>query len=82
MIMTDKLTKHQYLDIRPGAKERGADLYSSHHKIKEAKKRCYPENITVTEQVREIQLQSLLDNLMKLDICIVIIVSERRGGSL
>lgn len=33
------------------------------HKILEATKKCYPNNITITEKSAEVQLQSLLDHL-------------------
>ncbi|EFN75541.1 hypothetical protein EAI_03569, partial [Harpegnathos saltator] len=42
MIVTNKLTKHQYLNIRLGAKVRGVNLYPSYHKIREVKIECYP----------------------------------------
>lgn len=65
LIVSNKLTKHQYLNIRSGSIKRGIDMYPSYHMIIEAKKKCYPNNITITEQSAEIQLQSLIDHLAK-----------------
>lgn len=57
-----KLTKFQYKLIRLQAKERGADLYPSYHHILEAKKRCYPNHISISDQFMGVPLQSLLDH--------------------
>ncbi|CAH0562925.1 unnamed protein product [Brassicogethes aeneus] len=46
--------------MRLGAKERGADIYPSYHLIAEAKKKCYPANIKVTENEAEVPLLDLL----------------------
>jgi hypothetical protein len=42
-----RLTKESYIMTRVGAKERGADIYPSYIRIMEAKKRCYPADISV-----------------------------------
>ncbi|EFN80814.1 hypothetical protein EAI_17373, partial [Harpegnathos saltator] len=47
--------------MRLQAKERGVDLYPNYHRILEAKKRCYPDNISISDQ-SEVSLQSLLDH--------------------
>lgn len=44
-------------------KKRGADLYPNYHRILEAKKRCYSENINITDKSAEVPLQSLLDHI-------------------
>lgn len=54
------LTKEDYITMRVGAKERGADIYPSYHLIVEAKKMCYPPNITVSEKEAFVPLQDLL----------------------
>lgn len=48
--------------MRMQVKERGADLYPNYHRILEAKKRCYPENMNITDKSAEVPLQSLLDH--------------------
>ncbi|EFN71130.1 hypothetical protein EAG_13606, partial [Camponotus floridanus] len=57
-----KFSKYQYKIMRMQAKERGADLYPNYHRILEAKKRCYPENMNITDKSAEVPLQSLLDH--------------------
>lgn len=63
LIINSRLSKSSYLQIRKGAKKRGADIYPSYHNILIAKERCYPQNddIKVTESSAEISLQALLD---------------------
>lgn len=53
------LTKSSYQIIRTQAKSRGADIYPSYKKIREAKAECYPpeESIHITETICEIKLQ-------------------------
>lgn len=64
LIVENKSTKNEYLNMRHGAIERGVDLYPSYHKILDAKTRCYPGNeyITVTDSIAEVKLQALLDH--------------------
>ena len=59
------LTKEDYLTMRLGAKERGANIYPSYQKIAEEKKKCYPSNINVTETEATVPLQDLLDLTVK-----------------
>lgn len=63
LIINSRLSKSAYLQIREGAKKRGADIYPSYHSILFAKERCYPQNddIKITESSAEISLQALLD---------------------
>lgn len=58
----NKLTKQQYINIRKSAKERRANIYPSYDNVLTAKKKCYPENIHVTESYFKIELQHLLDH--------------------
>ncbi|KAK2579430.1 hypothetical protein KPH14_002642 [Odynerus spinipes] len=57
-----KLTKFQYNIIRNAAKEHNNNIYPNYEVITEAKKRCYPNNIIITESFAEVSLQSLLDH--------------------
>lgn len=57
-----KLTKHQYLLIRDFINSRKKPYLPAYGKLIEAKKKCYPENIKVTESTAEVELQSLLDH--------------------
>lgn len=57
-----KFSKFQYKMMRIQSKERGADLYPNYHRILEAKKRCYPKNMNITDKCAEVPLQSLLDH--------------------
>lgn len=53
------LTKEDYITMRLGAKERGADIYPSYHVIQEAKKKCYPVNIKISENEAVVPLNDL-----------------------
>jgi len=61
-MMDCKLTKENYIHTRKGAIQRGADLYPPYSRVLEAKRRCYPENMTITETSASVLLQSLLDH--------------------
>lgn len=63
LIVSLKLSKFQYTNLKLMASEQGCDLYPSYHKIKQAKMQCYPakEDITITEDCARIRLQALLD---------------------
>ncbi|KAF2896406.1 hypothetical protein ILUMI_09772 [Ignelater luminosus] len=60
-----KLTKNQYVAIHTETKTHNADIYPTYAELLLAKKRCYPENISVTEVLEEIVLQSLLDHTVR-----------------
>lgn len=45
LIVDLKLSANQYKALRLGAKERGADIYPSYHRILEAKEKCYPRKV-------------------------------------
>lgn len=50
MYIDNRLSKKTYLNLRKGAQLKGyGDMYPSYHKLLEAKKRCYPEGIKITE---------------------------------
>lgn len=54
------LTKEDYITMRLGAIERGANIYPSYHVIGEAKRKCYPANIEINENEAVVPLQDLL----------------------
>lgn len=63
MFMDLGLSKRKYELLRNYNKSLFGDkLYPSYNKIQTAKKKCYPQNITVTENGAKIKLQSLLDH--------------------
>ena len=53
--------KKGYIRLQKEAKLRGANIYPAYSKIVEAKKQCYPPNISITETAAQVQLQDLLD---------------------
>lgn len=62
LIISNKLTKRQYMAIRLGAKIKNVNLYPPYGNILEAKKRCYPENaeaLIFNELSAAINLQDL-----------------------
>ncbi|KAF2891468.1 hypothetical protein ILUMI_14705 [Ignelater luminosus] len=60
-----KLTKNQYVAIHTETKIHNADIYPTYAELLLAKKRRYPENISVTEVSAEIVLQSLLHHTVR-----------------
>ncbi|XP_065669294.1 uncharacterized protein LOC136088723 [Hydra vulgaris] len=62
ILMEAKLFKHQYCIIRSAAIANSSSFLPSYEKLKEAKKMCYSEDITVTEISAEVKLQSLLNH--------------------
>lgn len=44
-----KLNKETYIGLRLGAKRQKANIYPAYQHITEAKKKCYPEGITINE---------------------------------
>ncbi|KAG4073854.1 hypothetical protein HA402_014059 [Bradysia odoriphaga] len=55
-------SKEDYHQMHMGGKSHQANIYPAYNKILEAKKRCYPSSITITELGAEINLQALLDH--------------------
>lgn len=63
LLMSASLTKAQYNMIRNGAKQKGySNLYPSYLQVFNAKKKCFPENITVNEKGAKVDLQKLLEH--------------------
>lgn len=62
-LMVDlKLSKFQYDLLHTQAKKRKADIYPPYSHVLEAKKRCYPESIEVSDYGASITLQSVVDH--------------------
>lgn len=61
-----RFTKNSYILMQSGAKNRNANIYPSYGSLKEAKKRCYPneEAVSVTDISAEIRLQNLIDHTL------------------
>lgn len=57
-----KLTKHQYILLKNLINSKIPNVFPSYQKVFEAKTRCYPTDIRVTESSAEMNLQSLLDH--------------------
>lgn len=60
LIVDIGMTREDNITMRLRAKERGADIYSSYHVIAEAKKKCYPANIIISENEAMVPLLDLL----------------------
>lgn len=60
LILHKHLSKDTYVTLRKVANMHGHDLYPPYYKVLEAKNSAYPHNITITENVCEVPLQSLL----------------------
>ena len=61
LIRTD-MTKEAYQEIRNSAKAKGADIYPAYNKLREEKKLCYPENVTIREMSAVVPLQDLVNH--------------------
>lgn len=62
-IVEGQLSKHQYMIVRDLARASNSNVFPSYFPtVIEAKKRCYPENITINETSAEVELQSLLNH--------------------
>ncbi|KAH9632217.1 hypothetical protein HF086_008894 [Spodoptera exigua] len=62
MMVDADLSTHQYKIIRQRINKLVKNLLPSYDRIKEAKKKCYPSNKTVTELTATCDLQSLVDH--------------------
>ena len=61
MIDTD-LTKNSYQTLRTTTKRKNVDIYPPYNHVREAKQKCYPENIQVDEESAKVPLQDFLDH--------------------
>ncbi|XP_050295677.1 uncharacterized protein LOC126735653 [Anthonomus grandis grandis] len=62
LVVEAKLTKFQYNTIRDSSKEHNANIYPNYEAVTQAKKRCYPSDLIITESLAEVPLQNLLDH--------------------
>ncbi|XP_054743575.1 uncharacterized protein LOC129248151 [Anastrepha obliqua] len=60
-----EMSKYQYQVLRQGLKKEGHDILPPYSKILDAKKRCYPESMTITDTSASIDLQELIDHTAK-----------------
>ena len=62
LLIETGLTKSAYQTLRTAAKEKKADVYPPYNAVREAKQKCYPQNIDVSGDSAKVSLQSLLDH--------------------
>lgn len=65
MLIDAQLSKHQYEVVRNVLKDFGCDVLPPYYRVREEKRHCYPENITITPISAQVDLQSLLDHTAK-----------------
>ena len=65
LITNARLTKYQYNIIKSNALEENCPLHPNYESVIKAKKRCYPDNIVITESSAEVPVQDLVDHTMK-----------------
>ena len=61
LVATD-MTKRSYQTVRTSAKRKRANIYPTYNEVREAKRKCYPEDISISEDPAKVPLQSLLDH--------------------
>ena len=61
----NNFTKTQYINIRKECKMRNTNIFPPYHIIRETKKKCYPQNVSITETSATIKLQSLVDHTIE-----------------
>ncbi|XP_041968507.1 uncharacterized protein LOC121725559 [Aricia agestis] len=63
LLVSLKLSKWQYINLRESASENGSELYPSYYKLQQAKLNCYPDkkDLCITEDGASIKLQALLN---------------------
>lgn len=65
LLLDAELTKHQYETIKNVLKGEGYDILPPYIKVSEEKKKCYPNEIRVSEKEASVSLQSLMDHTTK-----------------
>lgn len=62
-----RYTENSYMLMQSGAKKRHANIYPPYNILREAKKRCYPEEaaISISDISAEVKLQSLVDHTVQ-----------------
>lgn len=58
LYVNNKFTARQYISIQQFSKSHNVDIYPKYYKLLEGKKKSYPENVLIAEDIAEIQLQS------------------------
>lgn len=63
LMLDMNISRNSYQTMRNQAKTRGANIYPSYKKVREAKIECYPaeHKMKISEQSCEVELQALLD---------------------
>lgn len=56
LVLDAKLTKLQYVNIRLTTKLCNSKVFPSYNSVLEAKKQCYPPDISITQKCAEVQL--------------------------
>ena len=65
VLVTADLSKNSYSFLRQAHREKGCYMYPPYEQVLCEKKKCYPENIFVTEFEAKVPLQSVLDHTVK-----------------
>lgn len=65
MIIDANLSTHQYNIIREQGNSIVRNMYPSYHTVKQTREQCYPTDISGTETVVDIKLQSLIDHTIQ-----------------
>jgi hypothetical protein len=64
-ILNHSLTKQSYLDMKAASTSKGANIWPDYNQVLEAKKKCRPEGIEVSELEASVPMQNLLDHTGK-----------------
>ena len=62
LMIDSELTRYQYESIKYVLQGEGYDILPPYAKVLEEKKKCYPDNVEITESEASVSLQSLLDH--------------------
>jgi len=61
-IIENSFSKQQYINIRLKSIEKNCNIYTSYEKVREAKEKCRPIDINVSDTVAEVPMQNLLNH--------------------
>lgn len=62
VLIEDRLSKHQYMKMRLRNKKRNSDIYPTYQRLLDAKLKCRPSGVHISETVAQVPLQNLLDH--------------------
>lgn len=62
LMIDTNMTKQSYQTLRSTTKRKHSDIYPTYNYVREAKRKCYPENIQINEHSAKVPLQDLLDH--------------------